>query len=246
MTSKKDNIFLDSNLSSIGSFAFDQRVVSVFDDMVSRSVPGYASIQLLLSDLVLKFANDGAVLDIGCSTGETILAIHKRAKLLDVTPPKCIGFDTSSQMIHKAEQKLSGLSNVELKVADLTQSDLLKQLSPSVIVASLVLQFIDPTKRQEIINSMYTALKDGGALLLIEKTVEQNDSMNKIFIDYYHSFKKEMGYSDLEIANKRDALENVLIPCTRQQNTQMLTQAGFKNVATFFQWFNFCGFLAIK
>ena len=246
MSTKKDNIFLDSKMSGVGTFAFDQRVVSVFDDMVSRSVPGYSTIQLLLSDLVLKFIQDGTVLDLGCSTGETILAIHKRSQSLGVKAPKCVGIDTSSQMIQKAKDKLSTFSDVDLKVADLTDFELLKQVSPKIVVASLVLQFVDPSKRQEIVNSIYTALPKSGVFLVVEKTVDSNSSINEIFIDYYHAFKKEMGYSDLEIANKRDALENVLIPFTCQQNKDLFSKAGFKDVSSFFQWFNFSGFIAVK
>ena len=108
------------------------------------------------------------------------------------------------------------------------------------------LQFIRPIQRQKVVESLFNSLREGGALILVEKTVEADKILNGLYIDYYHQFKKEMGYSDLEISNKREALENVLIPYQRDENIALLKKAGFSSVSTFFQWFNFAGFLAVK
>ena len=45
---------------------------------------------------------------------------------------------------------------------------------------------------------------------------------------------------------KRKALENILFPLTIEENLAMFQRNGFKIVETFFQWYNFAGFLCIK
>jgi len=83
-------------------------------------------------------------------------------------------------------------------------------------------------------------------LILSEKVICQDKELDQQFLDSYHRYKKRRGYSELEIANKREALENVLVPLTIQENYDLLVQAGFTRVETFFQWFNFVSFVACK
>ena len=70
--------------------------------------------------------------------------------------------------------------------------------------------------------------------------------LNREYIDIYHGYKKSKGYSELEISRKREALENVLIPFSIEENRTMLKQVGFSTVETYFQWFNFASLVAIK
>lgn len=254
-TQKKDTLFsLQHANKKAGSFEFDQRVVDVFDDMVSRSVPGYQTIQLLVADLALEFGHQKQILDLGCSTGTTIAAILERGRQTGLFPKTCIGMDTSFEMIAKAKEKLSSQSvalpdadvSTDFMVADFTERGVLQKGGSDVVLLILSLQFIRPIQRQSVIEQIYAALNPGGALIVVEKTVEADKILNGFFVDYYHRFKKEMGYSDLEISNKREALENVLIPYQRDENIDLLTRAGFAHVSTFFQWFNFAGFLALK
>jgi tRNA (cmo5U34)-methyltransferase len=70
--------------------------------------------------------------------------------------------------------------------------------------------------------------------------------MNEQFQGSYYQYKKRRGYSELEIANKREALENVLIPLSIGENRDMLLKAGFSRIETFFQWFNFISIVACK
>lgn len=242
----KDTLFDSIKFIPAGGFEFDQRVVDVFDDMVSRSVPGYGTIQLLVADLAIQFAKNDCIYDLGCSTGTTIKAIYDRCIHKNIRQPMCIGLDTSPEMIQKAKIKLESYKQAKFYTIDFTLEPFLTDQPASVIILSLALQFVRPIKRQQIVDSLYEKLKPGGALILIEKTVEQDKVMQGLFVDYYHQFKAEMGYSQMEISNKREALENVLIPYQKEENLQMLIKAGFESVSTFFQWFNFAGFLAIK
>ncbi len=247
---KKDTIFaIDQTDKKSGSFEFDQRVVDVFDDMVGRSVPGYQTIQLLVADLALEFADQKIIYDLGCSTGTTISSIIQRGKQLGLKPNRFVGIDTSLEMITKAKANLepeSSIHAIDFHVADFTDSKALPHDSADVVLLILSLQFIRPIQRQKVIDTVYKSLRNGGALIVVEKTVEADKILNGLYVDYYHRFKKEMGYSDLEISNKREALENVLIPYQRDENCALFSKAGFQSVSTFFQWFNFAGFLAIK
>ena len=50
----------------------------------------------------------------------------------------------------------------------------------------------------------------------------------------------------MEIAQKREALENVLIPYKLQENRELLLKEGFRYCDIFFKWYNFCGVIAVK
>jgi len=208
---RKDTVFDIDNPFSPESFAFDKRVVNVFDDMVNRSVPGYETIQLLVADLALRFNRNNLIYDLGCSTGNTILFIIKRAN----KPLRLIGVDNSADMLFECKSKLTEIPDhhrVELIEKDLSSSSVYENGKADVVILNLVLQFIRPLLRTDILQYAYQNIAPGGCLILVEKTIQNDQQLNKLFIDYYHSYKKEMGYSDLEISNKREALENKLIP----------------------------------
>lgn len=114
------------------------------------------------------------------------------------------------------------------------------------IIANYMLQFIRPLQRSAFVQKLYNALKPQGILLLSEKIVFDDKVLNKQMIDVYYDFKRKQGYSDFEIAQKREALENVLIPYTEQENKAMLEEVGFETIETLFKWGNFATFLAKK
>lgn len=237
----KDDIFLDRDRHRAGGFVFDQRVAAVFDDMVSRSVPGYSTIQLLVADLACRFEAGGAVYDLGCSTGETCRSILARAG----RPVRIVGIDNSADMLKQARAKTG--DSVLYRQADFTKDDVFSdQDRITVVILCLSLQFVRPIDRPSILARAFNATHPGGALIFVEKTIEADPELNSLYIDYYHSFKAEMGYSALEISSKREALENVLIPFRRDENIKLLRDAGYRTVSSFFQWFNFSGFLALK
>ena len=63
--------------------------------------------------------------------------------------------------------------------------------------------------------------------------------------DLHHEFKRAQGYSDLEIAQKRASLENVLVPNTVDQHIERLLAAGFESARLYIRCFN-CVHLAVK
>lgn len=242
----EDKIF--KNIDRIEDFVFDERVAQVFDNMVSRSVPFYNEIQRIQADLVMDFLPDdsGVVCDLGCSTGTTIehLSKHQRCPLT----ARFIGYDNSESMLNKARIKLS--EQVELEKASLNLADLscLPELPHChAVILNWTLQFVRPIDREHLLKNIFTALRPGGILLLSEKILGNDASLNRLYIDHYLQFKKsQSGYTDAENQRKREALENVLIPYRLDENYALLKRAGFKRMDTYFQWFNFVCIIAIK
>lgn len=241
MNSSKDSLFATQD-SSIGSFKFDQRVAAVFQDMISRSVPGYAQILSLLPSLVRQLRQDQAnYYDLGCSLGAGMLAM---AQGLDARS-SIIGVDTSSEMLTGAKTALAEFEDHDYKL--LCQNALDCEINQAAIVLmNFTLQFIELEQREQMVAAVFGGLNQGGAFILSEKVKFEDVATNETLIDIHHQFKSDQGYSDLEIARKRDAIENVLIPETLQAHTDRLTKAGFRIVTPWIQNLQFVSILAIK
>ncbi len=225
-------------------FAFDERVVEVFDDMLDRSIPFYQEVIKATAQLLSQHLNQGdAVCDLGCSTGTALLEL---SRLLQDGRFRFTGIDSSQAMIDKARLKAELYSqekSISYRHQDITRLELPET---GAFILNYTLQFIRPLQRPSLVNHLYKNLRPGGLLVLSEKTICEDKRLNRRFIDIYHRFKLERGYSELEIARKREALENVLVPFSAEENRALLANAGFETVSTFFQWFNFSSFVAIK
>jgi len=234
----QDNIF-DKPLESL--FSFDDSVASVFDDMIERSVPFYREILRLSAYFAVKNTKEGSlVYDLGSSTGNTLFAIEK----LSTHKLNLVGLDNSEAMVLQSNKKKTAYgSEVRFEEADIIDYE----LKPcDVIVSNFTLQFIRPIKRAEFVAKIYNSLNKNGLFILSEKVLGEDKGVAKQMIDLYHSYKKSMGYSDYEIAQKREALENVLVPFGMEENIAMLKYAGFSSVEVVFRWVNFALFIAKK
>ena len=231
-------------LTAIGDFEFGEKVASVFDDMLVRSVPFYQEMQRMIGEMARDFVVDGSrIYDLGCSTGTTLI-------LLDSHVPKTVefvGVDNSEEMLKRCRAKLSehGISRpCELVCGDLNQGVAIN--NASMVLMVLTLQFIRPLYRQSLMRSILSGLNENGCLILVEKVLGEDSMFNRLFIKYYYDLKKRHGYSELEIAQKREALENVLVPYKLLENRELLLETGFRHVDVFFKWYNFCGIVAVK
>ncbi len=228
-----------------GDFSFNSEVASVFDDMVSRSVPLYYEMQHMISELANEFsAEHTQIYDIGCSTGTTLALLDRSILSKEIT---LIGIDNSREMLKKAKDKLSQakLSHpFDLKLCDIHRK--LPIHNASVITMILTLQFARPLYRERIVRRLYEGLNPEGCLLLVEKVTSADTIFNRLFIERYYDFKRRNGYSETEIAKKREALENVLIPYRMEENLDLLKSVGFKHIEIFLRWYNFCGIIAVK
>ena len=225
-------------------FRFGKSVVSVFDDMVTRSVPFYNEIQRMMSEIALDFALPGTnVYDLGCSTGTTLMNLDK------ILPDDVsfVGIDESREMLAQCQANFeqNGVHrNYDLKYADLNKGIMLD--NASVVVMCLTLQFIRPLYREKLLKEIYDQMNSNSCFILIEKVLGEDSLFNRLFIKYYYDFKKRNSYNEMEISQKREALENVLIPYKLMENRELLTGTGFRYVETFFKWYNFSGMVAVK
>ncbi len=225
-------------------FAFTERVVEVFDDMLDRSVPFYREVIRSTARLLGGSLEPGdQVVDLGCATGTTLLEL---TRMLPDKHLRFLGVDNSKAMLEKARLKselFSKQDSITFIDDDITRLHL---PNTSAFVLNYTLQFIRPLLREDFLRRLHGDLRPGGILVLSEKTISPDGRLNRQFIDIYYQFKRERGYSELEIAKKREALENVLIPFSIEENKALLARVGFCSVETFFQWFNFASFVAVK
>lgn len=222
-------------------FEFDEEVASVFDDMLGRSVPHYKEMQRLTITFALKYLEENdKVFDLGCSTASTLIELSKHSNVeLDLN-----GVDNSSAMLDRANKKCKAFGvNINLINDDLHN---ISYDGAKLIISNYTLQFIRPLQREKLVKKIYDSLEEGGIFIFSEKVISSNKTLNKQCIDEYYDFKKTQGYSEFEIAQKREALENVLIPYTEEENIKMLLDAGFSHCETVFKWVNFATFIAIK
>jgi len=242
MEKKKDEIF-NSPLDKIVDFKFDEKVANVFEDMIQRSIPGYATIINMVGMYAGRYAQPHSnIYDLGCSLGAASFAMRQKVSQPGV---KIISVDNSKHMIKRAEElnSLYESENVEFICGDILNVDI---KNASAAVLNFTLQFIPLAERTPLLKKIYDGLNENGILILSEKIAFENPEIEKRQTERYYNFKRLNGYSELEISRKRDALENVLIPETLSTHTERLTAAGFKSADVWYQCFNFISMIAHK
>ena len=258
-TTLTDKLYADPRIE-ISRFNFDEKVAQVFPDMIQRSVPGYSTILSMIGNMAKRYAQPNSrCYDLGCSLGASTLAMRQQ-----ITVDNCsiIGVDNSQAMINRCQAIIdndytdnekydsSNSDNnnnktvtVELHCCDI-QSITIKRAS--IVVLNFTLQFIPLEQRPLIISHIYKGLLPGGVLLLSEKIISEEQAHQRLMTELYYNFKRTNGYSDLEIAQKRSALENVLQAESIDRHKQRLKKVGFNSVDVWFQCLNFASFIAIK
>ena len=239
----KDEVF-KGEIEKASDFKFSENVAKVFDDMVNRSVPFYGEIQRMMAELAADHAKESSnVYALGCSTGTTMIGMDTM-----VNPHiRFVGIDDSQEMLDKCQSKLLEIGfsrEYELRCTNLGQG--IKIENASVVVLCLTLQFVRPIYREQILKNIYDGLNPGGVLLLVEKILAEESNFNRDFINYYYNYKRRNNYSEMEISQKREALENVLVPYKLSENISLLRDTGFAHCEVFFKWYNFAGLIAVK
>jgi len=244
VTDQPDRLFAKP-LNPVPDFAFNQDVARVFSDMIRRSVPGYPLLVEQIGLLAARFTKPNSLLyDLGCSLG----AVTSELRKIKVSDARVIAVDNSAAMLERCRANLAftaqdnSLLPVELIQADIVQ---LKLQPASVIVMNFTLQFIPPDKRLDLLTRIRQSLVPGGVLILSEKLRFTDKNTQQLLTELHLDFKRQGGYSELEIAQKRDALENVMQPDSLQTHQNRLIEAGFSQVLPWFQCLNFGSLLAL-
>jgi len=242
MSDERDRLF--SGDGPDACFRFDEQVVRVFPDMISRSVPGYGLIVPMTGLLARRYAQDDTVVfDLGCSLGATSLAI---SQAVDRTGVKIVAVDNSAAMVEAFTRKLAATPPrlpIEVRNEDMTGTRI---RNASVVVLNFTLQFLDRAERQGLIDRVAAGLRDGGALILSEKIHFPDAEEWRDQDGWHHAFKRSQGYSELEIARKRSALENVLQPDDEATHFERFRRAGLSRPRRWFQCFTFASYIAFK
>lgn len=221
---------------------FNEEVTKVFGDMLSRSIPNYDTMRELCFMVGRNFVdNDGRVADIGCSNG---LASEKFIEAFPRT--RFVLTDVSEPMLAACTEKYRGKWNVEVRNHDLRNGIYDGDCNYNLVISCLTLQFTPIEYRQQILQSIYDGLCRGGALILVEKVLGNSATIDDVLVDEYYNIKRENGYTEELIKNKRKSLEGVLVPLTASFNEHLLRQAGFSKIDCFWRCLNFCAWVAIK
>ncbi|MCQ2761274.1 carboxy-S-adenosyl-L-methionine synthase CmoA [Helicobacter pylori] len=245
----KDTLF---NQSLNKRFCFDEKVAHVFDDMLERSIPYYHEMLDLGAYFIAQNLKENIypkslpkslpkplIYDLGCSTGNFFIALNQQIQQ-DI---ELVGIDNSMPMLKKAQEKLKDFNNVRFECMDFLEVEFKEASAFSLL---FVLQFVRPMQREVLLKKIYNSLALNGVLLVGEKIMSEDRILDKQMIELYYLYKQNQGYSHNEIAFKREALENVLVPYSLKENVALLESVGFKHVEAVFKWVNFTLLVARK
>ncbi len=237
----KDTLF---NQSLNKRFCFDEKVAHVFDDMLERSIPYYHEMldlgaYFIAQNLKESINAKSLIYDLGCSTGNFFIALNQQIQQ-DI---ELVGIDNSMPMLKKAQEKLKDFKNTRFECMDFLEVEFKEASAFSLL---FVLQFVRPMQREVLLKKIYNSLALNGVLLVGEKIMSEDRILDKQMIELYYLYKQNQGYSHNEIAFKREALENVLVPYSLKENVALLESVGFKHVEALFKWVNFTLLVARK
>lgn len=239
----RDTIY-SSPKNPLPPFAFNAAVAGVFDDMIQRSVPMYGEVIRRQAQLFQSRCDTNTrIYDLGCSTGSFAMALCER---MPAGAFEMVAVDSSQAMLDIFQKRLDAAG----RSADITPlCDDIRQVDmqpAGAVVVNFTLQFIAPKDRDALLQRIYHTLLPGGMLLFSEKILHPNQKMSDLQVDFYHRFKRENGYSELEISQKREALENVLVPESIETHHARLRRCGFSGVDIWLKWFNFSSWVCLK
>jgi len=240
----KDNIY-DTPHEMVVDFVFDENVAHVFPDMIRRSVPGYDNLIPLLGIIAERFVTANSnIYDLGCSLGASTLSLRRR---INHEGCQITAVDNAQAMVEQCRDNIAndrqGKTPVDVVCDDIRHIAI---NNASLVVMNFTLQFIAPEERLSLLSKIAMGMKTGGALILSEKIISDDSTEQALLEELQLNFKRANGYSELEISQKRSALDNVLIPDTLITHQQRLIQAGFSKVIVWQQCLNFISLLAIK
>lgn len=243
MQFNKDSLYANP-LGEIATFKFDEAVVNVFPDMIQRSVPGYSAIISAIGLLAGRFSQEHSrCYDLGCSLGAAALAMREQITAADC---RIVAVDSSESMVERFKRNLAfgeSKPSIDIQCADIRDVAIERA---SVVVLNFTLQFVPVADRAALLEKIYRGMLPGGVLILSEKLAFEDERQQALQVDMHLHFKKMQGYSELEISQKRSALENVLLAESFSTHQSRLLTAGFSSVEIWFQYFNFASMIALK
>lgn len=241
----KDTLYALGSAGS-GPFEFTEEVARVFPDMLKRSIPGYAASIQGIGTLAASLVQENSrCYDLGCSLGAATRAMRRN---ITVEGCRIVAVDNAPAMVSRCREMLAADSKAGPAEVSVVQADLqdVEITRASMVVMNYTLQFLPLEQRPAMIRKIAKGMIPGGILVLSEKVVDEDESVEETLVNLHHEFKRRNAYSDLEISRKRKALENVLVPETIGEHEQRLYDAGFSHVGIWLRYFNFISIIAIR
>lgn len=227
-----------------GAWKFDGDVTAAFDNMLERSIPQYDVMRQACFALACKYRQQKTdIVDLGCSRGEAISALVDEYGATN----RFIGIDVSPAMLDASRARFKsfiGAGTVAIRDLDLRVK--YPEVSASVTLCVLTLQFTPIEYRLRILRDIYQHTLKGGALIFVEKVIGASADLDAVMVETYYKTKVNNGYTQEQIERKRLSLEGVLVPVTAHWNEEMLQLTGFREVDCFWRWMNFAGWIAVK
>ena len=243
MSDEQDKLF-SKNRALTSGFRFDEQVVKVFPDMIARSVPGYELVVPMIGMLARRYTQaDSNIYDLGCSLGAASLAMSLAVRAKGA---RIIAVDNSEAMVARCRKNVTeqgGALPIDVHLQDILKTQI---ENASVVVLNFTLQFLSLDQRQTLISRISAGMREGGVLIISEKICFADEQEQADQTAWHHDFKRAQGYSELEIAQKRNALEDVLRPETEDAHFQRMHQAGLSRYHRWFQCFSFASYIAFK
>ena len=233
-------------IDKLDNWSFNSRVADVFPDMIHRSIPGYSSIIYIIGIIVQHFVKPNTyIYDLGCSFGSSTLSIQD-----NIQSPGCtiIAVDNSQDMVKCCFNYVNKFYNKNITPVKILEANIcdINIENASLVILNFTLQFIEPSLRLKLLKKIWQGLYPGGALLLSEKFSFKDIKISTILSNMHYNFKRNNGYSDMEINQKIIMLKNVMFTDTIETHKMRLYKAGFINSEVCFQNLNFGSIIALK
>ena len=236
------DIGFDEERESAGDWRFDERLAAIFDGHIHASVPFYDEIHRMAAEMSDWFIHDSSLIyDLGTSTGEGVRRIYERHRNKSI---RFVAIDFSKEMIEKARHNLLHVPDVQFLVSDLNNPFQITEAS--LVLCMFTLQFLKPSSRPQLLKEIFRGLREGGALVLVEKVLGVTPRIDEMWTDLHDDMKRRNRISDYDIITKRRSLRGVLKAASLEDNLNLLRQAGFEETDIFFKWYNWAGIVAIK
>lgn len=226
-------------------FEFNESVARVFPDMLRRSIPGYGASIEAIGWLAARYVRAGTqCYDLGCSLGAATLAMRD-----GIAQPDCtiIAVDNAPAMVKRCRESIAEAPGRGVHVA-VEETDVRSVAieRASMVVMNYTLQFLPLEERAPMMQKIADGLVEGGILVLSEKVIDEDESVDALLVDLHHEYKRRNAYSDLEISRKRAAIENVLVPESVAVHRARLKEAGFRHCGLLLRYYNFVSLVALK
>lgn len=201
-----------------------------FDEHVVNHLPGYESVQDLVTYLAAFLVpNGGVVADYGASTGRTAATI--RAAI----PEREIEFwlyDADASMLDIAAERVPG-ANVNVETLP-CESNVVRPLA-DLTVALWFLQFLPTRDRVPTLRQLRGGAHRGSVLLLATKIREDGAIWQEIAEAYLDDHKNGRGVTLEERVTKTRALRGTMFPASLATLSAELVESGWTPPAILFK-----------